>query len=187
MPDLRLQTPTRRGPNRTQPRQGWDHHKWRWNCGATNHDPRTGGGMGPGTGVQCAHTAARGIAPHPARAGMPVPATWAGSPARGHPGPRPDGSTAFTFELRFSENVKMNFKTMRDHVLDVTGGTVTKDRRLEQGSNVRREIHVQTGVNGDFTVALPETTDCNGDGAVCTQHGWMLSNRNELTPSGTGG
>ena len=98
-----------------------------------------------------------------------------------------DGSTAFTFELRFSENVKMNFKTMRDHVLDVTGGAVTKDRRLEQGSNVRWEIPAQTGGNGDVTVVLPETTDRNGDGAVCTQHGWMLSNRNELTVSRTGG
>lgn len=41
--------------------------------------------------------------------------------------------------------------------------------------------------NGDIAVVLPVTTDCDDDGAICTQDGRMLSNRNELAVSGPGG
>ena len=36
-----------------------------------------------------------------------------------------DGSTVFTFELRFSENFHLSYKTLRDHAFTVTGGAVT--------------------------------------------------------------
>ena len=61
-----------------------------------------------------------------------------------------------------------------------------KAGRLEQGSNVGWRITVQPSGNGDVTVILPITTDCNDDGAVCTDDGRMLSNRLELTVSGPG-
>ena len=47
-----------------------------------------------------------------------------------------DGSE-FTFEVHFSEEVEMSFVNMRDDVLDVTGGTVTRARRLTAGQQHR--------------------------------------------------
>ena len=51
---------------------------------------------------------------------------------------RHDGSSDFTFELRFSEDLKPDFSytTVRDHAFTVTGGSVTYVRRLEPGKNV---------------------------------------------------
>ena len=100
-----------------------------------------------------------------------------------------DGSTTFTFELRFSETPRKGFsyKTMRDHAFTVTGGDVVKARRLEKGKNVRWEISVTPDVNGPVTIVLPVTTDCTAQGAICTQDGRMLSNRLEITVPGPGG
>ena len=43
-----------------------------------------------------------------------------------------DGSAAFTFELRLSENIEsFSYTTLQDHALTVTGGTGLKVRRLE--------------------------------------------------------
>ena len=97
-----------------------------------------------------------------------------------------DGSTTFTFELRFSETPAdgFSYKTLRDHAFTVTGGEVVKARRLEQGKNVRWEISVTPDGDGAVAIALPETTDCNAAGAVCTQGGRMLSNRLEVSVSG---
>ena len=100
-----------------------------------------------------------------------------------------DGSTTFTFELRFSEEPAAGFsyKTLRDHALTVAGGDVVKARRLEKGKNVRWEISVTADGNGTVTVMLPVTTDCTAEGAICTDDGRMLSNRLEITVPGPGG
>ena len=100
-----------------------------------------------------------------------------------------DGSTTFTFELRFSEEPAdgFSYKTLRDHAFTVAGGEVVKVRRLEAGKNVRWEVHVTPGGNGVVTIALPVTTDCDASGAVCTEDGRKLSNRLELTVPGPGG
>ena len=95
-----------------------------------------------------------------------------------------NGSDAFTLELRFSENVRLSYKNLRDHGFQVTGGTVTRAKRLDKPSNVRWEIHVQPDGNGDVTIVLPKTADCDDAGAICTADGTMLSNRNALTVVG---
>ena len=64
---------------------------------------------------------------------------------------------------------------------------MTKARRLEQGSNVRWEITVKPDGNAGVTVVLPETTDCEAQGAICTEDGRKLSSGLELTVSGPGG
>ena len=94
--------------------------------------------------------------------------------------------TAFTFELRFSEELGLSYKTLRDHAFTVTGGDVKKAQRLEQGSNVGWRITVRPDGNGGVSIVLPETTDCAAQGAICTGDGRKLSNRLELTVSGTG-
>ena len=98
-----------------------------------------------------------------------------------------DGQTAFTFELRFSQEFGISYKTLRDHAFTVTGGTVTKSRRLDKPSNLRWEIHVVPGSNAAVTVVLPTTTDCTASGAICTGDGRMLSNSLNFTVSGPGG
>ena len=100
-----------------------------------------------------------------------------------------DGSSTFTFELRFSETPKDNFsyKTLQDHAFTVSGGEVIKARRLERGSNIRWEIHVSPSGNGTVTIVLPVTTDCNAQSAICTQDGRMLSEQLEVTVPGPGG
>ena len=86
-----------------------------------------------------------------------------------------DGQTAFTFELRLSEEFDLSHVTLRDHAFTVTGGEVTGARRLEEPSNIRWEITVAPDGNGDVTVVLPATTDCTAQGAICTGDGKMLS------------
>ena len=102
-----------------------------------------------------------------------------------------DGSTAFTFELRFSEAPGgasgFSYTTLQNHALTVTGGTLPKVRRLEAGKNVRWEITVQPSLNAAVTIVLPITTDCTAQGAICTSDGRKLSGRVELTISGPGG
>ena len=99
-----------------------------------------------------------------------------------------DGSTAFTFELWLSENIEsLSYTTLHQHAFTVTGGSVSKARRLEAGKNVRWEITVQPSSNADVTIVLPITTDCTAQGAICTSDGRKLSGRVELTISGPGG
>ena len=98
-----------------------------------------------------------------------------------------DGQTAFTFELRFSEEFSLSYLTLRNHAFAVTGGTVEKARRLEPPGNVRWEITVMPDGDGEVTITLPVTTDCDADGAICTEDGSKLSNQLKVTVSGPGG
>ena len=85
-----------------------------------------------------------------------------------------DGSE-FAFELHFSEEIEMSYVSMRDDVFDVTGGTVTRAGRLEQGSNIGWEIAIVPEPNADVSITLPPTVDCAATGAVCTVDGRALS------------
>ena len=99
-----------------------------------------------------------------------------------------DGATAFTFKLRFSENMEsFSYTTLQEHALTVTGGSVSNVRRLEPGKNVRWEITVTPSSNADVTIALNATTDCSAEGAICTGDGRKLSSRVGLTIRGPGG
>ena len=98
-----------------------------------------------------------------------------------------DGSSEFTFELRFSEEVKLSYVTLRDHAFNVTGGSVERAQRTDKPSNIAWLITVKPQGNGDVTIELPATTDCNADGAICTGDGRKLSNSLEFTVSGPDG
>ena len=97
-----------------------------------------------------------------------------------------NGTDAFTFEIRFSEEFPLSYKTLRDLAFTMSGGEVLKAQRLDKPSNIRWLITVEPDSNGDVTVVLPVTTDCDADGAVCTADGRKLSNRLEFTVSGPG-
>ena len=100
-----------------------------------------------------------------------------------------DGENVFTFELRFSEEPDPDFsyKTLRDSAFTVTGGEVEIARRLNKPSNIRWEITVKPDGNGEITIILSATTDCEAEGAICTEDGRKLSNRLEFTVSGPSG
>ena len=90
------------------------------------------------------------------------------------------GEDAFTFRIAFSEPISISYKTLRDHSLEVTNGSVTKVKRVN-GSSDLWEITVDPDSDGDVTITLPVTDDCTAQGAVCTGDETKLSNRLELT------
>ena len=97
-----------------------------------------------------------------------------------------NGSGEFRFRIAFSEEFSLSYKTLRDdHVFTVEGGKVTGARRLVKGSNIGWEIVVKPDSNGDVTITLPATTDCDAQGAICADGDKKLSNRLELTVSGS--
>ena len=109
-----------------------------------------------------------------------VTATFSNMPAT-HDG------TTFTFELDFSENVKAGYARIRDHAFTINGGDsinrpdITSAVRKEQGSNQGWTITVNPNGAADITITLPETTDCNASGAICTSDGRMLSGPTSAT------
>ena len=112
----------------------------------------------------------------------PLTATVHGAPVSHN------GSAVFTFELRLSENIEnLSYTTLHQHAFTVTGGSVSKARRLEAGKNVRWEITVEPDSNADVTIALNATTNCTAEGAICTEDGRMLSEPLEITVGGPSG
>ncbi len=100
-----------------------------------------------------------------------------------------DGSAPFTVELHFSEEVSLGFAAVRDHVLNLTNGSITKAQRINPSGNEPNKewtITVQPNGNDPVTIELPTTSNCDDDGAVCTANGKMLSNHHTITVSGPG-
>ena len=114
----------------------------------------------------------------------PLTATFTNVPTS-HSG----SGAAFTFDLAFSENVKLSYINLRNHAFTEDGGNVVGARRKVPGSNRTWTITVEPDGNGAVTITLPETTNCGDQGAICTKDdsGRKLSNRNEFTVSGPGG
>ena len=71
-----------------------------------------------------------------------------------------DGSASFTFELRFSEEFSISYKTLRDHTFTVTGGEVIRARRLERPGNIRWEITVRPPSDAAVTNPVRSTMAC---------------------------
>ena len=93
-------------------------------------------------------------------------------------------SNVFAFDIRFSEEIPLSYKTLKFHAFDVTGGTILRSQRMNKPSNIKWRITVRPDSAAAVTVVLPITTDCDADGAVCTADGRKLSNRLEFTVSG---
>ena len=96
-------------------------------------------------------------------------------------------SNVFTFDIRFSEEIPLSYKTLKFHAFTVTGGSILKAQRMNKPSNIKWRIMVRPDSNEDVTIVLPATTDCEAQGAICTEDGRKLSNSLSFTVSGPGG
>ena len=94
-----------------------------------------------------------------------------------------DGSTWFTFDLAFSENVKAGYKQIRDVAFTINGGDIKKAQRKQKSSNQYWTMTVEPLGNGDINITLPETTSCTATGA---HDGRKLSNSLSFTVFGPG-
>ena len=97
-----------------------------------------------------------------------------------------DGSSEFTFEIEFSEEFGISYRTLKFDVFNVTGGSVEKAQRTDKPSNISWLITVKPQGTGDVSIELPATADCGADGAICTGDGRKLSNSLSFTVSGPG-
>ena len=111
---------------------------------------------------------------------IPLTATLSNVPAS-H-----DGSSTFTFDLAFSENVRAGYARIRDHAFTIDEGDIEKAQRKVQGSNRTWTIEVEPDGNEDIVITLPSTTDCDAEGAICTYDDRMLSHSTTITIAGPG-
>ena len=108
----------------------------------------------------------------------PITASFANMPAD-H-----DGTSSFTFQLNFSENVNAGYAKIRDHTFTVTGGHVNNASRITQGSNQGFYVTVEPDDNGPVSITLPATTDCTANRAICTDDDRKLSHPTSATVAG---
>ena len=94
-----------------------------------------------------------------------------------------DGSI-FTFDLTFSENVNAGYARIQDHAFTVNGGASASASRKTQGSNQGWTVEVDPADNGAVSITLPETTDCDASGAICTEDSRKLSHPTSATVAG---
>ena len=115
---------------------------------------------------------------------VPVPLT---AQFRGVPESH-DGTSEFSFEVLFSEPVRVSYLVLKNHSFAVTGGTVEKARRTRDENGVvrhdLRKIHIEPNTQGDVTVVLAGGRACGTQGAICTADEKVLSGTLRLTVPG---
>ena len=141
----------------------WEARDWNWSAGDT---------------LEVSLTLTSGAdAPVP-QLPLAPPAAWFRLAPENH-----NGVDGFTFRLHFSQDIATGRETLRDHSLEVTGGSVTGVERVN-GSHRIWEITVAPASSGDVTIALPADRACEAPGAICTADGRELHNRPEFTVPG---
>ena len=78
-----------------------------------------------------------------------------------------DGSTAFTFNVSFTNDVSIGPAAMRDHAFTVTNGDVTGASRVN-GRSDRWLITVDPDGDDAVTITLPGNRACATQGAICS-------------------
>ena len=94
-----------------------------------------------------------------------------------------NGVDAFAFRLYFSQDVPAGGETLRDHALEVAGGSVISAGKVS-GSDRIWEIAVVPASGGDVAVVLRAGAACDAPGAVCTADGRQLHNSPGFTVAG---
>ena len=94
-----------------------------------------------------------------------------------------DGTNRFRFRINFNPGIKISHKDLRDHSIEVTGGTVKRAKRVNN-SNRTWQITVKPDSTADVTVALQADQPCDEVGAICSADGMRLYNALEVTIAG---
>ena len=85
------------------------------------------------------------------------------------------GSGTFEVRLAFNTEPRMSYKTVRDTMFDVTGGTITGARRVTRGNNQHFDIVVKPSGDDAVTFSLHSPLPaCGETGSVCTEAGRMI-------------
>ena len=83
-----------------------------------------------------------------------------------------DGSKSFEVRLVFNTEPDVSYKTVRDTMFDVTGGTITGARRVRPRHDKEFDIVVKPSGDGAVTFSLHSPLPaCGETGAVCTAAG----------------
>ena len=94
----------------------------------------------------------------------------------------------FTFKLEFSEEIPgLEWRKLRGRSLEASGARVANVSRVQAGKNKAWYVRVEPDGNGDVTVSLPATTDCEAYAAICTDDDRALSNSLTVTVLGPPG
>ena len=107
----------------------------------------------------------------------PLTAGFEGMPAEHN------GKGSFNFRVAFSDGINISYKTVRDASFRVTGGNVTAARRVDKRRDLWK-ITIEPDSHEAVSVRLPETTDCDASGAICTGDGGPLSHSLSATVAG---
>ena len=91
-----------------------------------------------------------------------------------------DGERAFRFRVAFSEPIGISFRSLREDAFAVTGGRVTRGRRVDDRRDLF-EMTVEPDGAGEVTITLPAGRECSVSGAICTKG----ENRRQLTNTPT--
>ena len=91
-----------------------------------------------------------------------------------------DGAGAFRFRVAFSENIGISYRSLREDAFAVSGGRVTRGRRVDDRRDLF-EMTVEPDGDGEVTVTLPAGRECSVSGAICTKG----ENRRQLTNAPT--
>ena len=96
-----------------------------------------------------------------------------------------DGSGTFLLRFAFShEPAEYSYKTVHNHLFDVTGGAIERARRLVKGSNLGWELRVAPAGFGEVTLSARATTDCAAAHAACDAAGRMFDGNLRTTIQG---
>ena len=91
-----------------------------------------------------------------------------------------DGESVFRFRVAFSENIGISYRSLREDAFAVTGGRVTRGKRVDDRRDLF-EMTVEPDGEGEVTVTLPAGRECTVSGAICTKG----ENRRQLTNAPT--
>ena len=115
-------------------------------------------------------------APPPA---VPVTASFSGALAE-H-----DGTGSFELQFRLSEEpAGLSYRTVQSGLFDVSGGSIGRAWRLQNGNNAGWGLRIEPSGFGDVTLVVRATTDCAGTPGVCTSDGRMLGGGLQVTIAG---
>ena len=97
-------------------------------------------------------------------------ASSAGRALRGRfvsPPARHDGKKRIKVRVEFSENIGISYRSLREDAFTVTGGRVTRGKRVDDRRDLF-EMTVEPDGGGDVAIVLEADRDCAESGAICT-------------------